>query len=154
MSQKDWLMLLVPIIANGIIIFVLQQWVSRKIEHINKRDALRDNVFKTFWEQSQAYNLFIVKMIKEGRDNPHTLINNIYKLKDLTAEMIAYYDSNPSDLKVVSSEFDKLTASWDNLAKSVSDTFGGASQTQNFDVCLQAVKDANLELSKAIRKKY
>ena len=48
MECKDWIILLVPIICNGIIVFVFQKILSRKIERQSKRQDIRDDVLKKF----------------------------------------------------------------------------------------------------------
>lgn len=155
MTKKDWIMMLVPIVANGIIIFFLQKWISQKIDQINKRNSIRDSVYKTFWDQSQAYTLFITRMIKEAQEDYTSFINNFFRLKDLTDEMIAFYDANKEDLKKVDKEYNDLQSAWNDIDEAV--TTGprkAAMQEPDFDACLQALKDASGDLTKAVRRNY
>ncbi len=52
MECKDWIILVVPIICNGIIIFVFQKILSKKIERQSKRQDIRDDVLKKFWNKT------------------------------------------------------------------------------------------------------
>ena len=70
MSTKDWIVLLVPIICNGIIVFAFQKILSKKIERYNKRQDIRDDILKQFWNKLQELNdTFVQTNIAAMRDS-------------------------------------------------------------------------------------
>ncbi len=48
MESKDWIFLLVPIIANGILLFVFQKIISAKFDRSAKKSELNLNVLAVF----------------------------------------------------------------------------------------------------------
>ncbi|NLV87193.1 MAG: hypothetical protein GX025_08270 [Clostridiales bacterium] len=51
MENKDWVLLFVPIMFNGILVFVFQKVITNKIDHKKKRYLLRDEVVILFWKK-------------------------------------------------------------------------------------------------------
>lgn len=69
MECKDWIVLLVPIICNGFIVFVFQKILGKKIERQSKRQDIRDDVLKRFWNKLQELNdTFVQTNIAAMRD--------------------------------------------------------------------------------------
>ena len=59
MEIKDWILLIVPIVGNGIILYFFQRCLGRKIE---KRQDLRDDVIKVFWNKLQELNNAFIQL--------------------------------------------------------------------------------------------
>lgn len=56
METKDWIILLTPIVCNGILIYFFQNILRSKLEHLSKRNSLRDETIQLFWKKLQTLN--------------------------------------------------------------------------------------------------
>lgn len=157
MEGKDWIILLVPIICNGIIIFVFQKILSRKIERQSKRQDIRDDVLKRFWNKLQELNdTFVQTNIAAMRD-PNVAGNSLGIFQSAILDIIQYYDTNEFDLKVFSKEYKDFKSSWIDFENTYSSYVGKQlnreMQTQLGEK-LQLVKEKNQVLISKVRKKY
>lgn len=48
METKDWILLGVPILANGIIVFIFQKFITIKLERLTKKSNIRDEIIILF----------------------------------------------------------------------------------------------------------
>lgn len=157
MMTKDWISLIVPILANGVIIFIFQKIVSRKIDNINKREDLRNDVVKRFWNKLQDINDFFIEMNIEARRQPDSINDNLLRLEVLFLDLIKYYDTNQFDLKIFKESFEDLQTKWNDFSNTWR-SYSNIQLTKQMQMELgkktQAVKDANQKLIDVVRKKY
>lgn len=157
MEWKDYITIGLPIILDGIFIFIAQSLLSKKIERLNKKQDIRDDVIIRFWNKLQDVNdLFIDVNIKAMR-NPQTISNSLISIQQSILELIKYYDTNKFDLKVFSEEFEKLQNKWGEF-EVVWKKYSNVTLTQDMQMKLgsklQAVKEENQNLINEVRKKY
>lgn len=92
MEMKDWLTLIIPIVCNGIVIFVIQRWISIKSERrmkvfLLKIEGLRE--FKKFIDE-----LLIVYSETNYTKTDHGEIELLEKLIRKLHQIIPFRDSH------------------------------------------------------------
>lgn len=158
MSTKDWITLILPILFNGVIIFVFQKVLAGKIEHINERNSIRNKVLQLFWEKSQKFNDMLIRSNINIQQKNSCLNVELQKINDEMILLIQYYDTNSYDLDVVKKEYDELYISWNKFVKTLEKYNGNKMLTKDMKMDLgnklKAVKDNTKELIKACRDQY
>lgn len=157
MGTKDVFNLFAPIVFNGVFIYIFQNSLSRKIERLNEKQHIRDEVIKRFWNKLQDLNdAFIQSNINVMR-NPDTLTESLNNLYQILLNLIQYYDTNEFDLKIFSELFEDVTNKWTNFQNAYKNAIGiNLSEEIQNDLGnkLQQVKEANQKLINEVRKKY
>lgn len=59
MELKDWLLLFIPIIFDGFLIWIFQYIVEKRIEQQITFKTLREEIFKTYLEKNHAINFCV-----------------------------------------------------------------------------------------------
>lgn len=49
MESKDWILLIVPVIMNGILIFIMQSFFQMKIQRSNENHSKKRKINEEFW---------------------------------------------------------------------------------------------------------
>lgn len=155
MEIKDWLLLIVPIVSNGIILYFFQRCFE-------KRQDLRNDVIKVFWNKLQELNdAFIqanIETMKTEELEKSKIVNkNLMIIQEFILELIKYYDTNQYDLKVFAIFFNDLQKKWQDFQDTCNEY-----RPVNIDdeiklklgEKLQLVKEANQKLINEVRDKY
>lgn len=157
MGNKDWILLLVPIVCNGLLVFVFQKFISNKIDHTNKRNNLRDEIVILFWKKMQELNDVFIQINDSVRRNPEELNLGLETIKNKVIEIIQYYDKNKYDLCI----FEKEYLSWENSWNTFTSTLQKYQNTKlerdsaiELGSQLQSVKDETQDLIATTRNKY
>jgi len=157
METKDWIMLIIPIVANGFVIFIFQKLFEKRLKEITKRQDIRDKVLYTFWEKLQSLNDSFIQLNIQSRNDPSIAENCISIFGPQVFEIARYYDTNKYDLKIFERNFNELQNTW-NEFNSIWYSYANKSLTSEMKINLghklQLVKTANLELIDEVRKKY
>lgn len=157
MECKDWIVLFVPIICNGIIVFVFQKMLGKKIERQSKRQDIRDDVLKRFWNKLQELNdTFIQTNIAVMRD-PKVSGNSLGIFQSVILDIIQYYDTNEFDLKVFAEEYNDFRSCWIDFENTYRSYVGKQLNHEMQKLLgekLQLVKEKNQVLISKVRKKY
>lgn len=156
MKTKDWIILLTPIIFNGFIVVIFKNWLSGKIAEINRKQDIRNDVIKRFWNKLQDLNDTFIDVNVNTMHDPTTLVSNLALIENTIVELIKYYDSNEFDLNIFSELFNDFQNKWNNFL-SLSKQYQGVSLTsymqKNLGISLQNVKESNQNLIKEVRSK-
>ena len=56
MTDKDWILLLIPIIANGILLAIFQEILKRRFEKIDQKRKIENKLNKIVFDLIQKYN--------------------------------------------------------------------------------------------------
>lgn len=99
MELKDWLLLFIPIIFNGFLVWIFQYIIKKRIEQQTTFKALREEIFKTYIEKitqsiSACHNLYSAQA-ETTVDNNETLKNLYLALQNLRthiAELYSYFN--------------------------------------------------------------
>ena len=157
MQPKDWITLIVPIVANGFVVFIFQKLFEKRLKKITKRQDIRDDVLYTFWKKLQSLNDLFIQMNIQSRTDPSIAANSISAFGPKVIEIVQYYDTNKYDLEIVERKFNDLQEAWNefnNTWCSYANNPLTVEMQINLGNKLQFVKNANLELINAVRKKY
>lgn len=157
MEIKDWILLLLPIMCNGIFIFLFQKILTTKLEHQNKRKNLRDEVYIKFWNKLQGLNDTFIQINIASQQNPEIISNSLAIIQKVVFDIIQFYDTNKYDLEDVSQNYDIFLKSWCDFETTYKKCIGiQLTSTLQFQLgnALQLVKEKNLELIQTVRRKY
>lgn len=140
-----------------ILICFVTLWLNPKIKQMNKKEDIRDEVVKGFWEQLQFFNINCIEANFNISRNPETLSENINLLGRTILDITIYQDTNKYDLEVFSKSFNDLTTKWNrfnDLLQQNLNNLGDAQIQIQLGTALQNVKDANQKLISEVRDKY
>lgn len=56
METKDWIIMIVPIVVNGICVFIFQQIIKHKFSRMEKRTEYRQIILREFLQMLKDYN--------------------------------------------------------------------------------------------------
>lgn len=51
MTKTDWITMIFPVIANGLLLYLFHKVIEKKFERVGKRNELRDEVIILFWKK-------------------------------------------------------------------------------------------------------
>ena len=51
MTNTDWITMIFPVIANGLLLYLFHKVIEKKFERVGKRNELRDEVIILFWKK-------------------------------------------------------------------------------------------------------
>ena len=157
MSKSDWITMVFPIIANGILLYLFHKGIEKKFEQDGKRNKLRDEVIILFWKKMQQVNDALISANRETRKNRNSLQENLIIIKDKVFESVQFYDTNNYDLKIFEKEYDKWNEAWNDFVKELERNLGKnlSTQTQQLlGIKLQYFKENTEKFIEIIRKKY
>ena len=157
METKDWILLGVPILANGIIVFIFQKFITIKLERLTKKSNIRDEIIILIWKKLQYLNEVMIHANIVIRSNPDMLAIELEKIKEAVIDIIQYYDTNRYDLDIISGKYNDWEASWNKFTSTLKE-FSSSELTnekqQRLGSELQSVKENTLNLIQATRSKY
>lgn len=156
METKDWILLLTPIVCDGILIFLFQNILNSKLDHLNKRNSLRDETLQLFWKKLQDLNNIFIQFNLNIMQNPNTLPDELKKIENAIFVLIQFYDTNQYDLSIFSKEFDKFKKSWEQFISTCEKMHNILTPQEKVKLreTLQVIKDNVLNLIKIVREKY
>lgn len=157
METKDWILLCLPIIANGIIVFIFQKFITTKLERLNKKSNIRDEVIILFWKKLQKLNEVFIQANIATRSNPDALPTELDKIRESVLEIIQYYDTNKYDLDIYTGEYNCWEESWNKFTSTLTE-FSHSVLTPEMQLRLgselQTVKEKTQDLINIVRRKY
>ena len=120
METKDWLSLCIPILCNGIILFVFQQIYSRKIEKFDKRNSYIKDVQINLLSLLQEFymkirNLSKIDSSRSGKEYDFAELWN--PAADSIVKIVVALDTYPKTIgeSNVKGSIDLLIEKWDYL---------------------------------------
>lgn len=114
MTNKDWILLLLPIIlnllCNGIIIFILQKII---IDKYIRRRVLRDEIVKTFLNNLKEISDRVIEMNFDSMRGEIDIVSkHVIPVQGMMVEISKYFNTNSYDLKKFKERFDNLNNIW------------------------------------------
>lgn len=155
MTTKDWVLLLTPLLINGVLLYIAQQRIIIQFDNMRKRRELRDSTIRCFLEKTHNLNSTIIYANANSKNNLNIGLQNI---RSCMLEIIEFYDTNQYDLNIVSTEYEALNISWNKFTQLLislnkSNSLSPAEQIA-LGKSLQQVKESNLCLISLLRNKY
>lgn len=157
MKIKDWLLLFIPIVCNGIFIYIFQKIITFNLIKLEKKSKIRDEVFMQFWKRLQNLNEFIIQANITTKKNPNALSNELLKIQESILGIDIFYDTNKYDLRSFSKEYTCWKSSWNTFASTIT-KYNNSILTHEQQLLLgsqiQDVKDKTQYLIDIVRKNY
>lgn len=131
MALKDWLLLFIPILFDGFLIWLFQYIVGKRIEQKITFRTLREEIFKTYLEKitqsiSACHNLYTAKSEATVGDNEslNDLDIALQNLRTYIRELYYYFDTYKIVLStnenvlathnILKSRFEEWVLNWNN----------------------------------------
>lgn len=116
MGGKDWAMVLIPIFGNGVLIYLFQLYVTKKIEKRKFKDAIELKLYDKLAELNQVM-IQSNANIQSNASNQDIgeIVRNIY---NCVVEVIKYYDTNKSILQRYQEKYESWNNKWNIFADS------------------------------------
>ena len=154
METKDWIILILPIISNGIILVVFQKLI---VDKYIKHRLLKDEIVKSFMDKLKELLELMIQsnfdsMIDENSEN-----DNIAKMQSKIVDIVKYYYTNNYDLKKFNKEFETFNNNWMIFQKTCNIyALQDFTMEKKMDLGnkMQSVFDSLQELVIVVRKKY
>ena len=119
MEIKDWIVLFVPIVCNGIFLFLFQFYLKRYFE---KRDWVRSEHIKTFQElythTESAQTAMYALLHQKQDDNFSELFNRV---AEQIHQLKRFYDANRPELEMFNSDLQEIFSTWDTITSLMRD---------------------------------
>ena len=135
----------------------LVSFYIEKIERYNKRQDIRDDILKQFWNKLQELNdTFVQTNIAAMRDSS-VAGNSIGIFESVILDIVRYYDTNEFDLKVFKKEYNDFNDAWIDFKNTYVSYMGkrlDRKMQNQLGEKLQLVKEKNQTLISEVRKKY
>lgn len=157
MTAKEYATMLVPIIVNGLFIFIAQKVLSRKIDRLNRSQDLRDKIVGEFLARLKELNNTLIQGNFDISRDPSASGPFMERVQCMIVELIKYEDANSFDLGAFSKPFKDLLGKWSDFAQSYYRCAGNrltVSMKVQLGMKMQSVKDALKALIERVRKKY
>lgn len=160
MTNKDWTLLLLPIILNlicdGIVIVILQKLV---IDKYIKRRLLRDEIVKNFLNKLKGISDRIIEMNFDSMRGEIDLVSmHLIPVQDMLAELSKYFNTNNYDLKKFEEKYNNLNDAWMTFQIMLNEYASQKEVTMpmrmDLGVKMQKVYDSLSELIEHVRKNY
>ena len=115
MVIKDWILLLVPIIFNGVIMTLLKHNFEIKLKIKHERRTLKQTVFNELLDLIESLNSSITDTMLV-RHNPDISVE-LANINSCQIELHKYYLNKFSVLEDISKHYDKFIESWELFGK-------------------------------------
>lgn len=162
MELKDWLLLFIPIIFDGFLIWIFQYIVEKRIEQQITFKTLREEIFKTYLEKitqsiSACHNVYSAQT--EATVNDNESLNNLdlalQNLRKYILDLYCYFNTYKIILStnknvlikhdVLKTRFEEWSSNWNNTEIQVS-------FIHDCEDMLQGIMDEGLKFIYGIRK--
>jgi len=160
MTNKDWILLLVPVALNliidGIVVVILQKIV---LDKYIKRRLLKDEIVMNFLNKLKNISDRIMEANFDSmRGNSDIVPKHILPIQDLLADTTKYYNTNIYDLKQFKECFDNVTNDWMRFQGTLNE-YASKDELTDFmrndlGVKMQQFFDSLTMLIENVRKKY
>lgn len=119
MELKDWVVLVIPIVCNGIILFLFQQLYSIRLKKAEQTSNYRQEVLKQFLASLQDFyrftrNIRYIDSSRSGREYEfHSLWN---PAAEKLEELAVYADTHPITIEGSELGFIEIQKKWGDMA--------------------------------------
>ena len=155
MTTKDWILLLVPIILNGVVLVIFQKFV---IDKYLKHRMLKDEIVKAFLDMLKEMIAHIIQSNFDSMVAGDSVNDNVLIMQKKMVEIVKYYHTNNYDLKKFQKEFDSFNESWMSFqnARNEYDSKSSVNMRMREDLGakIQSVFDSLNALIEKVRKRY
>ena len=109
MEAKDWIILILPIISNGIILVIFQKLI---VDKYIKHRLLKDEIVKSFMDKLKELLELMIQTNFDSMVDGDSVNNNIVRLQSKIVDIVKFYYTNNYDLKKFNKEFEIFNNNW------------------------------------------
>lgn len=109
MEPKDWIILILPIISNGIILVVFQKLI---VDKYIKHRLLKDEIVKSFMDKLKELLELMIQSNFDSMVDGNSVNDNTRKMQSKIVDIVKYYHTNNYDLKKFNKEFEAFNDNW------------------------------------------
>lgn len=155
MTTKDWILLFVPILCNGILFVIFQKvFLDRYI----RRRLMKEDIIKEFLNKLKSFSDLIIQSGFDSNRDANSVPENVSEMQNRYIDLIKFNTANKYDLTKFSSAFDQFCKNWsmfvDYYNKLALDRIKKFEQREVVGDKLQDVFDSLNVLIETVRKKY
>ena len=147
MTTKEWIVLFLPIIVNGVMLFIFQKIIVNKFRLLQLKDDMKIEVIKD-------YRKLIVRGVEDVENVIHSINrdlpesgNFIMELNESIALIVNFYENYPNILvksEILSNQLKNSANTWADILRSPVAT-RGADDTDNL---ISSINDTKATLRK------
>lgn len=154
METKDWIILILPIISNGIILVIFQKLI---VDKYIKHRLLKDEIVKSFMDKLKELLELMIQSNFDSVIDGDSVNDNIAKMQSKIVDIVKYYYTNNYDLKKFNIKFETFNNNWMIFQKTCNIyALQDFTMEKKMDLGnkMQSVFDSLQELVNVVRKKY
>ena len=154
MEAKDWIILILPIISNGIILVIFQKLI---VDKYIKHRLLKDEIVKSFMDKLKELLELMIQSIFDSLVYGVNVNDNIEKMQSKIVDIVKFYYTNNYDLKKFNKEFEVFNNNWMTF-QTTCNIYALQDLTtekkKDLGNKIQSVFDSLQKLVNVVRKKY
>ncbi len=111
METKDWIIMLVPIVINGFLIFIFQSTYTKHLRKTERENMFLNDTLRILYDKLQNLNTGIFEVaVKE--QNFELLEKSVQNTEELMLDLMAFQKGNYFQLSKFDKFFEKLNNDW------------------------------------------
>lgn len=138
METKDWLVLVIPIVCNGIILFLFQQFYLAKSKKFERLSTYKQDVLKKFLSYLQNFYTLLRNISQiDGRSGQKCTFASLWNpATELMQTLIVFADTHPITIGETKLGFQKCVDKWQHII----DLLYNESVENNFQISKKCAK--------------
>lgn len=119
MESKDWIILLVPIFAEGLFFFLIQNYINTKFKQIEMRKNHQKEVLHQFHVLLQDfYTAYLgIQAIDERRSGRNVSFHEVWNPAQAKIDkLIIFHAANPCAIKKLDKDFAECISKWQYIS--------------------------------------
>ena len=115
MESKDWILLFTQVFLNGVIIALLQYWLSVKQKKNDEKNSLKLKALSEFLLDIESLKSSVIDTVLViEKEN---ILKEIADINSSRIKLDKCYYSKHYHLKCVSEQYNEFESNWDNISK-------------------------------------
>ena len=114
MEVKDWILLFAPIISNGLIVFLVQLFVTEKYKREQENKQLQNETYKGLYNHLQSLTTGSLELYLQ-KDKTYEFDKDIQQKNFAMEELLIYCYSNHIAFQDINFRINDIKESWDNV---------------------------------------
>ncbi|MBQ7714035.1 MAG: hypothetical protein IJT71_03995 [Oscillospiraceae bacterium] len=136
MTKTDWVTIIVPIIANGFLLFFFEKVIESHIKKQDRRYTLKVEVVSKFLEKVEDVNNECMELNGLCGSYPEMFVEELKKVNDKLVDAVKFYNTKRVVLSELSTQCEEWERAWDSfvsLFKEGMDSEKNRLQLQEFE---------------------
>ena len=120
MTQKDWVVLIVPILANGLVLYLLQLYFQSKFKRSERKDEVKQKINNQFFSlllDIKTNFRTLGRCLMSSPDDVKLFNQNLTNFNQSIGKALEYYNDYKFYLKDYSSNVEELGSIFDEYTE-------------------------------------